>query len=577
PLRYLDDHGSANEFLRNPKRCKRCISFPSAWAALYKSRWPGLQPMDWLAKQDVGSYESASDWRQLYWETHLQDCLDAAAGIALLPSIDGCPGELHIPDLERIRRKPTISSLESLGKDGLVMERRQSDALVRNIGYEGHHSNTECDYSKLSDHCQEFGIYARYLRLPNVFCIAETCHLLRNCKLQGLELRWLKSNEHVEGLCKLLIQNKKTLVSLDFVHCKLTPGFLNSICDSVQMHGIQHFSIKMSSLLETRSFSLPVGLEHFLSSGRSLTSLSFGYNHLCHNFAKMVFNTLLDASSSIEILDLSENNIAGWLSHFKWRPPSLIGKSLKSLRVLNLRSNDLCKDDADCLKYALVHMPSLDSLDLSDNPIEDDGIKSLIPYFAEVSKRQNPFIDLKLENCELSCLGVSQLLGVLATLKKPLNTLSIGDNKLGSKVGSHLGKFLCTGIRALNVEGIGLGSSGFLEAQEEITEELNLVSINISKNRGGIETAHFLSKLVARAPDLISVNAGYNFMPVESLSVICSCLRVAEGKLEHLDLTGNISLHQPGQVSLLTEFQRNGRPIVTLQLLPIDAPYDDDP
>ncbi|KAK2986373.1 hypothetical protein RJ640_026637 [Escallonia rubra] len=521
----------------------------SAWAALYKSRWPGLQPVDWLAKQGVGSYESASDWRQLYWETHLQDCLDAAAGIALLPSIDGCPGELHIPDLERIRRKPTISSLEALGKDGLVMERCQSDALVRNIGYEGHHSNAECDYSKLSGHCQEFGIYASFL--------------------------WTISQ--VEGLCKLLIQNSKTLVSLDFVHCKLTPGFLNSICNSLQMHGIQHFSIKMSSLLETCSVSLPVGLEYFLSSGRSLTSLSFGYNHLCHNFAKMVFNTLLNASSSIEILDLSENNIAGWLSHFKWRPSSLIGKSLRSLRVLNLRSNDLCKDDADCLKYALVHMPSLDSLDLSDNPIEDDGIKSLIPYFAEVSKRQTPFIDLKLENCELSCLGVSQLLGVLATLKKPLNTLSIRDNKLGSKVGRHLGKFLCTGIRALNVEGIGLGSSGFLEAQQEIMEELNLVSINISKNRGGIETAHFLSKLIARAPDLISVNAGYNFMPVESVSVICSCLRVAEGKLEHLDLTGNISLHQPGQVSLLTEFQRNGGPIVTLQLLPIDAPYDDDP
>lgn len=48
-----------------------------------------------------------------------------------------------------------------------------------------------------------------------------------------------------------------------------------------------------------------------------------------------------------------------------------------------------------------------------------------------------------------------------------------------SKVGAPLGKFLGTGIRALDIEDIELGPSGFLELLEEIVEDLKLVYINI--------------------------------------------------------------------------------------------------
>ncbi|CAK9158513.1 unnamed protein product [Ilex paraguariensis] len=534
-----NDYESTNDCFENQRKRKRCLNFEIAWRALYKSRWPGLR---------------------IYWETHLQDCLDAAAEKALLPSFDGCIGEIKVPD-----------------------------AVLKYIGCGVHLSNITRDCSKLSYHFRHFGSYARCLKLQNVLCAAETCLLLRTSKLESLELRWIKSNEHVVGLCKLLDQNSETLTSIEFIHCKLSSTFVDAICDSLhikglQTHGVKHFSIKTSSFMEINSLPLPVGLASFLSSGRSLTLLSLSDNNLQQNFAKMVLNTLLDASSSIVILDLSENNIAGWLSDFKWRSTSCsklysgIGKSLQSLRVLNLRNTNLQKDDADCLIYALVHMPNLGTLDLSDNPIEDDGMKSLISYFVEISEREPPFAELKLENCELTCKGVSQLLGVLSQLKKPLNALSIGDNDLGIKVGAPLGKYLCTGIRSLNIEDIGLCSSGFLEAQEELMEELKLVYINISKNRGGIETAKFLSKLISQSPRLVAVNAGYNFMPVESLSAICSGLKVAKGKLEHLDLTGNSFCDQSAEASVLAGFQIHGKPIIVLSSLPAsNQPYDDDP
>ncbi|KAL6961730.1 hypothetical protein U1Q18_052826 [Sarracenia purpurea var. burkii] len=147
-----------------------------------------------------------------------------------------------------------------------------------------------------------------------------------------------------------------------------------------------------------------------------------------------------------------------------------------------------------------------------------------------------------------------------------------------SKIGAPLGKFLGTGVQALDIEDIELGSSGFLELQKEIIDDLKLVYINISKNHGGIGTAKFLTTLIPRASELVAVNAGYNFMPFKSLLSICSVLKVAKGKLEHVDLTGNNWRDQSADASILDEFQINGKPIFILPSLPaLNAPYDDDP
>ncbi|KAM3683473.1 hypothetical protein ACJW31_12G150000 [Castanea mollissima] len=498
-----------DDCFRNGRKRGRHWNFNTAWRALYKLRWPDL----------VEQIEPV-DWQQMYWEMHLQNCLDEATEIALLPSFNGCIGDIRIPD-----------------------------AVLKYIGVDGQENHLTSDYLKLSYHCQAFVCYARCLRLQHILCTAETCHLLRTGKLKSLVLRWIRSKEH-----------------------------------SMQTHGIQHFSINASSFLEHNLFSLPVGLSSFLSSGRSLCSLNFCDNQLGRNFAKMVFNTILDVSSSISILDLSENNISGWLSDFNKRSSggplsSLgIGKSLQSLRVLNLRGNNLRKDDAESLRYALVHMPNLEDLDISDNSIEDEGIRSLIPYFVEATERCSSLAYLNLEDCDLSCNGVTQLLNTLSTFKGPLKSLSLADNCLGSQVAVALGKFLQTSIEVLNIGGIGLGSTGFQELQEGMTKELKLVKINLSKNHGGIETAKFLSKLLSLAPKLGEVNAAYNFMPIESLSIICAALKVAKGNLERLDLMETTLDYQLAHASMLNGIQCNGRPIVTLPIRSAaEAPYDDDP
>ncbi|KAI3461017.1 hypothetical protein Pfo_017680 [Paulownia fortunei] len=561
PFNFRDNFERAYDYHRDCRKRRRYGVLDTTWRELYKVRWPGFgqqkQAVAWLDKHDEAKYETIDDWQQMYWEAHLQDCVDAVAETALLPSYDGSIGEIQIPD-----------------------------GILEYIGCKGHLIKLTYDYLKFSYHCRQFGVYARQLRLPNALCVAETSDLLQSSKLGGLELQWIKSNDHVEGLCKLLNQNSETLKSIDFIHCKLSPTFINAICDSLRMkglqaHGVEHFSIKRSSFLQTDSSPIPVGLTSFLTSGRSLHSLTLCDDQVGRNFARVIFNSLLDASASISMLDLSDNNISGFLSQFRWRSSSCslgMGKSLQSLRVLNLRFCNLIRDDADCLKQALVHMPNLENLDLSENSIED-GIRSLITYFTEISGRDLPFADLKLENCELTCNQVIELLGVLSTMKKPLNVLSIKGNRLGSNIGAPLGKFLCTGICFLDFEDIGLGSSGFLEAVEEISEELKIAYINISNNQGGIEAAKFISSLVSHAHKIVAIDARYNLMPLESLSVISSGLRASKGKLEHLDLAGNSLCDQLADAtSVLAEFRIHGQFALNLSLSAApNVPYDDDP
>lgn len=538
--------------------------FNTAWKVLFKKRWPEymkniLTVNCMTAQNGAGMSKLVShsiDWHQLYWENHLQDCLNEAAEKAMLPNFDGRIGEVTVPD----------SIMTLLGYSGIITH----------------------EFSRLSYHCNKFGFYARCLRLQNVLCIPETCVLMKASKLQSLVFRRLTSETHVNGLCMLLNQNRETLVSLELIHCRLSSTNMDEICSSVyqdgtQTHGIQSFCVNSSSILESKSPSLSTGLLSFLSSGRFLHELHFCEIRMGPTFAKLIFDTLCKSSCDIVTLEISDNNIGGWLRKVDRKSTnfSVLGSatSLKSLSVLNLRGNNLCEDDVEDLNHVLVHLPNLKSLDISDNPLLDDGVRNLTPYFMKAVDKTCPLSDIKIENCSLTGKGVAELLKIFAAFKEPLNTLSIANNHLGSSIAAPLAKFFSTShVKILDIEDIGLGPLGFAEIENEMPKEMALVSINLSKNRGGIRAAHLVSKVVRQAPNLVSVNAGYNFMPPESLDIIHDALKQAKGKLEQLDLTGNTSLCQSPNSCKLFKFKFDGSPIVSLPSFHASSmAYDDDP
>lgn len=250
---------------------------------------------------------------------------------------------------------------------------------------------------------------------------------------------------------------------------------------------------------------------------------------------------------------------------------------MNSLSVLTLRGNNLRKGDVEDLCKILVKMHNLRELDISDNPIMDDSIRLIVPFISRAIEKEKPLLRLRLENCDLSTIGVSKLLESLTFAKQPLDTLSIADNPLGSSVAGALAKFLGSGVRDLNIEDVDLGTLGFQTLGEALAMDIALTHINISKNRGGIKAAYFISKLILQAPNLVSVNASANLLPPESLEVICDTLKQRTCNLERVDLTGNMHLSDT-TFPAFRDFKKHGKPILVVpRHLSTCAPYDDDP
>uniref|UniRef100_A0A7N0ZZN6 Uncharacterized protein n=1 Tax=Kalanchoe fedtschenkoi TaxID=63787 RepID=A0A7N0ZZN6_KALFE len=535
-----EDQGDADEFSSETKKSKRSGVFNDAWRNLFKMRFP---VNDVLLEPEPLESVKHDDWMQVYWQRHLQECMDLATEQVFRPSYKG-----HISEM------------------------LMSTELLKLIGYEGAPSPSTSKYMTLSYHCQRYGQYARCLRIRNVICTLETCDLLKTCELKGLVLGRIRTDEEVDALCKLLQQNIKSLKSLKFIDCTLSSSDLERICQSLctkelGTHLLQHLFVMNSRLPD------PDGIESFLLLGRSLTSISVSNTLLHQDFSERVFSTLLNTSSSAEALNLSDNNISGWFSKVKQIRPQ---KSLKSLQKLSLRGNYMQLKDIDDLKFALNFLPNLDTLDLKDNPIKDEGVKSLISCISEMAQRNTFLKHLKLDNCLLSCDGAAHLLETLSSMEKQLLSLSIADNNLGSQIAAPLSKFLRTSIRDLNIELTGLGASGFLELEREIREELQLRKINISRNRGKSATAKIMLKLISQAPELHTIEAAQNLMPSESMLEVCSTLTKTKGNIEVVDFTGN--LYDPSLDAVGKEFELKGKPLVMLPKYNC-SPFihDDDP
>ncbi|KAM0941958.1 putative leucine-rich repeat domain superfamily [Dioscorea sansibarensis] len=543
---------------------QRYEGFDAVWKALFKERWPeNFKRVEQINKVDGAEIRSSvdheNDWQQLYWETHLQNCLDEAAERAMLPAFDGHIGELSV-----------------------------SDSILNTIGYSATKADSCLKLCTLWLHCNKFGQYARCLRLQNVLCVPEISGLLVTSNLRALVFRNIKCKSHVDGVCDLLRQNRDTLKSLEFVHCRFSSTSFSQICSCIfgesETHGIKSFSIKSSCVTDSKKSSLPANFVLFLSSGRSLESIHLSDTSIGPKSAKLILDTLLKSSLNLITLEISDKDIRGWLSKVdrgSGECSSLLGPklSLKSLSILNLRGCNLCQDDAEDLNYVLIHMPNLTSLDLSDNPLEDEGISRLIPYFVKAFEKTPPLLDVNFQNCNLSCKGVTEFLESSQTLREPLNSLSVAENNLCSSVAAPLAIFLGSpGVKALNIEAIGLEPLGFQELGKKMPKDVPLGRINISKNRGGSDCASFISKLIMQAPDLVVVDAGYNFILPEALMTVHDALNHSTRKLWRLDLTGNVHLSHSVHASKLLEYHVHGQPIVIIPSeLPSSVPYDDDP
>lgn len=559
-LKQLIDHKAARreETVMNLQTC-----FSNAWKDKFRIRWPeGVKQTGFLASFTDKNTETAcehdidkNDWQQSYWEAHLQDCLREGAAKALVPSYEGSIAEILVSG----------TVLEDIGfKRDLVWVRK--------------------DFLTLRDHCEMFGHYARHLRLRNVLCVEELCDLLRNSRLQGILFQGIKSEKHIEGACKILNWNRETLEAVELLHCRISSSGLSEICASLicegsSMHNIKYFSVMSSRVLINDDFL------QFLSSGRYLHSLKLCDNGFEPKTGGLIFNALCQCDSDLSVLELCDNKLFGWLSwqpetspHFSSLPPNEL-HFLRSLTTLNLRGNFLESKDVEILKMFLQCMPQLQNLDLSDNPIGDSGVRTLIPYFQEICERDILLVDVEIANCNISFAGASSLFDSLSTFKRPMHSLAIADNGLGSSIATSLANFLKKGhVERLDIGGIGLGPTGCNQLQEAISYSQDLVYLNMRKNHGGLAAATMLSKLISHSNKISVIDASYNFLCLESLKLIATALKQSKGQIKCVDLRGNPDAFHAKQVGIFDEFHLDGKPIVILpSSVIIHNVHDDDP
>jgi hypothetical protein len=70
-------------------------------------------------------------------------------------------------------------------------------------------------------------------------------------------------------------------------------------------------------------------------------------------------------------------------------------------------------------------------LSVSTQEFHIKNCRFLIPFFERALRREKPLWGLRVENCDLSSIGVTKILECLTSGNKPLDVLSIADNHLG--------------------------------------------------------------------------------------------------------------------------------------------------
>ncbi|KAL1834874.1 hypothetical protein ACET3Z_004525 [Daucus carota] len=280
PSNYDSEDGNGSG--TDQRKSKRLEDFDTAWMKLYKSSLPSWITIPKNCSHCRAAYKF-ENWREQYWNCHIQMCLQWAEAIAGIPNFKGSLGEVTI-----------------------------EDSVLKSMGFKKCGCYSEVDFSTVAYHCQHFGLYARCLTLSSVLLQEETSHLLRKSKLEALEIHDVKSKKQVDGLHKILTQSVKTLVSLRFENCQIPSKFFSKICNSLlaedrRTHKIKHFRVNSSRSFEA---GLPTRVVSFLSSARSLCTVDFCDSNLSRDSAKKVFNELSEASSDIAVLDLSENDVS---------------------------------------------------------------------------------------------------------------------------------------------------------------------------------------------------------------------------------------------------------------------------
>ncbi|XP_066512860.1 ribonuclease inhibitor-like [Hoplias malabaricus] len=364
--------------------------------------------------------------------------------------------------------------------------------------------------------------------------VEKLCNGLKslNCKLETLKLALCNLGEKsCESLGSVLEMENSSLREMDLSNNDLKDSGVEKLCVGLKSSHCKLETLRLDSCVLSEDSC--DSLASVLSSGSTLKELDLSNNDLQDSGVKELcdglksplckpetlglaqcrlgkqscehLRSVLLENSSLKKLDLSKNDLQD--SGVKELCDGLKSEDCK-LETLRLAQCRLGKQSCEHLRSVLLNNSSLKNLDLSNNDLQDSGVKELCDGLkSEDCKLET----LRLNSCDLSddsCDSLASVLRLGSTLKE----LDLSNNYLDD---SGVKK-LCDGLKS---------------------ELCKLETLRLAQCRLGKQSCEHLRSVLLNNSSLKNLDLSKNALKDSGVEVLCDGLKSEHCKLETLRLS----------------------------------------
>ena len=253
------------------------------------------------------------------------------------------------------------------------------------------------------------------------------------CKIKG-KVKWDDPKDLVEMISEIT-KNKSKITSLELTHNSIgieCAKKLSSVISEIEnLTSVNYRDLFVSRLKE----DLPISLKYLMSS---LSNKKIRFLDLSDNafgpIAIPSFDFFLKEATSLEHLELENNGLGPEGSEMICN--ALLNNPKIKLKTIKMNRNRLEEKGALCLAKVIEKMKSLEHLEIFQNGITSNGMKSIF-----LALKENKNIKIMKINDNFAKDSIQTFIEIMPELTK-IKVIDVSDSIMGDKLGVELFKCL---------------------------------------------------------------------------------------------------------------------------------------